>query len=141
MEDGIITSSFGKRKNPISGKMEFHNGVDIGVKEGTNVLAVKNGRITEAGQSKSYGNFLKYETTNNVVIMYAHLKKVEVEKGDFVFKGEKVAEAGNTGYSTGSHLHYSIFKNGEEIDPMKYIDYEITEDVCKEYADRGQAYG
>ena len=141
MAEGIVTSSFGQRKGPISGKTEFHNGIDIGASEGTEVVAVGNGRIIEVGKSPSYGNFVKYETTGNMVVMYAHLKKVTAEEGDFVHQGEKVAESGNTGYSTGPHLHYTIFKDGKETDPMKYIDYDVTKEVYKEYTDRGQAYG
>lgn len=141
MSEGTITSSFGERKSPLSGKTEFHNGLDIGVLEGTEVVAVGNGRVIETGKSNSYGNYIKYEINGGMVVMYAHLKSINIEKGDFVCQGAKVAEAGNTGYSTGPHLHYTIYKDGKEIDPMKYVNYAVTKEVYKEYSDRGQVYG
>lgn len=140
METGIITSSFGERISPLTGKSEFHNGIDIAAAEGTAVAAVSDGRITETGSSNSYGNYLKYDVGDGMEIMYAHLKCIDVSQGDFALQGEKIAEAGSTGNATGPHLHYTIYRNGSEIDPMEYVDYEVTDEVRAEYNARGQAF-
>lgn len=135
---GIITSSFGDRSNPILGKPELHNGLDIGVKEGTAVFAVQNGTVTEVKKSTTYGNYIKYETDKGLIIMYAHLKKVIVKVNTKVKQGQVVAYSGNTGLSTGAHLHYSIIKNGKEIDPMPYVKLPYTSEVKDEYVMRGE---
>ncbi len=137
--DGIITSSFGKRVNPILKKEELHTGIDIGVKTGTNVAAVYDGVVLEVGKSNTYGNFLKYKTTNGYTVMYAHLKKSKVKKDDEIDQGEVVALSGNSGLSTGAHLHYSIWKDEELIDPMSFLTLTYTNEVALEYLARGES--
>lgn len=136
--EGIITSSFGDRLNPILNKSELHNGLDIAAKEGTEVFAVQNGTVIEVDKSNTYGNYIKYKTDNGLVIMYAHLQKSIVKVNSKVKKGKVVAYSGNTGLSTGPHLHYTIFKNGKEIDPMPYVDLPHTTEVKDEYVMRGE---
>jgi murein DD-endopeptidase MepM/ murein hydrolase activator NlpD len=122
--EGVITSACGERVNPILGKRENHNGLDIAVAEGTAVIAVKSGKVTEVRTSATYGKLLKYETTDGYTVMYAHLSKVLVRKGERVKQGQKVAESGNTGLSTGPHLHYSLWKGEKLLDPMDYLSAE-----------------
>ena len=121
---GIITSACGERVNPILGKRENHNGLDIAVAEGTAVIAVKSGKVTEVRTSATYGKLLEYETTDGYTVMYAHLSKVLVQEGEQVKQGQKVAESGNTGLSTGPHLHYSLWKGEKLLDPMEYLSAE-----------------
>ena len=122
--EGVITSACGERVNPILGKRENHNGLDIAVAEGTAVIAVKSGKVTEVRTSATYGKLLEYETTDGYTVMYAHLSKVLVQEGEQVKQGQKVAESGNTGLSTGPHLHYSLWKGEKLLDPMEYLSAE-----------------
>ncbi len=122
--EGVITSACGERVNPILGKRENHNGLDIAVAEGTTVIAVKSGKVTEVRTSATYGKLLEYETTDGYTVMYAHLSKVLVREGEQVKQGQKVAESGNTGLSTGPHLHYSLWKGEKLLNPMEYLSAE-----------------
>ena len=122
--EGVITSACGERVNPILGKRENHNGLDIAVAEGTAVIAVKSGKVTKVRTSATYGKLLEYETTDGYTVMYAHLSKVLVREGETVKQGQKVAESGNTGLSTGPHLHYSLWKGEKLLDPMDYLSAE-----------------
>ena len=118
---GVITSACGTRENPILHKEELHDGLDIAVAEGTEVLAVKSGTVTELRTSATYGKLLKFETTDGYQVMYAHLSEVLVKKGEKVKQGQVVAKSGNTGLSTGPHLHYSLWKDGKLLNPMDVI--------------------
>lgn len=135
--DGIITSSFGSRSNPILKKDEFHNGIDIGVAEGSDAVAVKGGKVIEVRASKTLGNLITYETNDGYIITYAHLQEALLKVGDKVVKGQVIAKTGNTGLSTGPHLHYSIQYKGEFLDPIQYVNLTYTTEVVQEYADRG----
>ena len=119
--DGIITSYCGERENPILHKQEVHDGVDIAVAEGTEVRAVKSGIVTEVRTSDTYGKLIKYETEDGYEVMYAHLSKVLVKEGEKIRQGQIVAKSGNTGLSTGPHLHYGIYRKGELIDPLSFL--------------------
>lgn len=123
---GTITGYFGDRENPILGTYEFHNGLDIGASENTEIIAVKDGVITEVGVSRTYGNYLYYTTYDNYEIMYAHLNKSLVETGDEVTANDVIALVGTTGLSTGFHLHYTIMKDGEYIDPLTVVDLPLA---------------
>ena len=119
--DGVITSYCGERENPILHKQEIHDGVDIAVAEGTEVRAVKSGTVTEVRTSDTYGNLMKYETEDGYEVMYAHLSKVMVKEGEKIKQGQVVAKSGNTGLSTGPHLHYGIYQKGELVDPLPFL--------------------
>lgn len=135
--NGIITSSCGERENPILQKMEYHNGLDIAVEENTEAVAVKDGVVTEVRNSETLGNVLKYQTEDGYIIMYAHLNNILVEKGETVKQGQVIAMTGNTGLSTGPHIHYSVWRGDMLINPMQFVDLKYTEDVKKEYLARG----
>lgn len=122
--EGVITSACGERENPILHKRENHNGLDIAVEEGTDVIAVKSGTVTEVRTSATYGKVLKYETKDGYTVMYAHLSDVLVKKGEEIRQGQVVAKSGNTGLSTGPHLHYSLWKDETLLDPMEYLSAE-----------------
>ena len=122
--EGVITSYCGERENPILHKQENHNGLDIAVPEGTDVIAVKSGTVTEVRTSATYGKVLEYETKDGYTVMYAHLSKVLVKQGEEIKQGQVVAKSGNTGLSTGPHLHYSLWNGGTLLDPMEYLSAE-----------------
>lgn len=137
--DGVITSSFGARSNPVNKKDEVHDGLDIAVGLGTGVAAVKSGTVLETKKSATYGNVLIYETNDGYTVMYAHLDEFLVKQGQKIKQGEVVALSGNTGLSTGPHLHYTLISAGEKIDPITTVDLPHTSEVLAEYASRGEA--
>lgn len=137
--EGVVTSSCGLRENPILNKMELHNGIDIAVVTGTEVAAVHSGVVTKIRTSTTFGKVLEYETEDGYKVMYAHLSEILVEKGDKIKQGDIVAKSGNTGLSTGPHLHYSLWKNDKLVDPMDYVDLKYTQEVAAEYAARGES--
>ena len=84
------------------------------------MLAVKSGTVTEVRNSATYGKLVKYQTTDGYEVMYAHLSEVLVQTGEKIRQGQTIARSGNTGLSTGPHLHYSVWKDGELVDPMTF---------------------
>lgn len=120
---GDISSRFGNRPDPFTGVIGFHNGIDIaGSPVGTPVAASMAGVVAQVGYNTTFGNYviLRHPGTS-FQTMYAHLTKWVVAQGQSVRQGQEVGELGNTGYSTGPHLHFSIFKNGEAVDPLQYL--------------------
>ncbi len=119
---GRVSSRFGIRADPFTGVPHFHNGVDIYNALDTPVAAAMAGRVAAAGYNYSYGRFviLKHPGTG-FQTMYAHLDKVLVSQGENVEQGHKVGLLGNTGHVTGPHLHFSLFKNNEPVDPLQYL--------------------
>nr|WP_284345844.1 M23 family metallopeptidase [[Clostridium] colinum] len=102
-------------------KEEFHNGLDIGAEENSPVYAVKSGVVIDVGNSETYGIYIKYKTYDGYEIMYAHLNEALVKKYDKIEHSQKVGLIGNTGLSTGAHLHYTIVKDGEYLNPIDFV--------------------
>ncbi len=100
----------------------MHKGIDIGLPTGTQVFAASNGRVTETGTSPSWGNYLRYRAEDGRVVIYAHLQKVLVNENETIKIGDTVALSGNTGASTGPHLHFGIYEQGKSINPMTVIE-------------------
>jgi len=119
--NGWITSRFGYRKSPFTGKRNFHSGVDISNRKGTKIIATANGKITFAGRKMYYGNLITIDHGYGKATKYAHLKKILVKRGQKVKRGDVIATLGNTGQSTGPHLHYEVRINGAPVNPLKYI--------------------
>ncbi|MGR6840488.1 M23 family metallopeptidase [Aliivibrio wodanis] len=118
------SSSFGKRTNPISGKRQRHLGLDLTCKRGTEIYAPADGVVELARPSKKgYGNLLKVQHSFGFMTMYAHLQKFKVRSGQFVKKGELIATCGNSGNSTGPHLHYEVRFLGRVLNPQSFIDW------------------
>ncbi len=117
-----ITSDFGKRPDPINGNEDRHSGIDIAAAEGSDVTAAWPGRIEETGFDDIYGNYIIIEHSKDFFTKYCHLSMIDVSENEFVRAEEKIGEAGNTGRSTGSHLHFEVIINGMEIDPMECFD-------------------
>lgn len=114
----MLTSAFGARENPILHKQELHDGLDIAAAEGTAVIAVRSGIVTEVRESATYGKLIRYKTEDGYEILYAHLSEILVKTGERLRQGQVIARSGNTGLSTGPHLHYSVYKDGKGIDPL-----------------------
>jgi len=118
---GIITSPFGERINPLTGKPHFHNGIDIAAPLGTEILASRGGKILNIGFNDIYGNFITIEHEDNYETVYCHLKKIFVELNQKVQSGMIIATVGTTGMSTGPHLHFEILGRGQAKDPILMI--------------------
>lgn len=116
-----ITSGFGYRIHPTLKELKFHSGIDIGVPNGTQVLASADGKVIYAGSAGTYGVLVKIEHEGNMETRYAHLTVPTVKVGDIVTKGTVIAYSGNTGRSTGPHLHFETLKNGNPVDPANYL--------------------
>ena len=117
---GKITSKFGNRTHPVLKSVKFHRGVDIAVSIGTPVYSGIKGRVTFAGRKGNYGNLVEIEGNDGIKVRYAHLNSIDVVTGQKVSDGEKVAETGNTGMSTGPHLHYEIIIDENPVNPLNF---------------------
>ena len=117
---GKITSKFGNRTHPVLKSVKFHRGVDIAVSVGTPVYSGIKGKVTFAGRKGNYGNLVEIEGNDGIKVRYAHLNSVDVVTGQKVSDGEKVAETGNTGMSTGPHLHYEIIIDENPVNPLNF---------------------
>lgn len=118
---GRLTSGYGYRTHPISGVRTFHNGIDIAASTGTGVYAYASGTVISVSQNNTLGKYIAIDHGNGLVTRYLHLSKFSVEKGDKVQTGDRIGSVGNTGYSTGSHLHFEVLKNGSYQNPWNYI--------------------
>lgn len=118
---GWISSRFGYRKSPFTGRRQFHRGLDIATHAGTPIIAPANGIVTFAGKKGLMGKMVTIEHGFGMVTRYGHTQKILKKKGDHVKRGEVIALVGNTGRSTGPHLHYEVRLNGVAINPMKYF--------------------
>ena len=118
---GKITSKFGNRTHPVLKSVKFHRGVDIAVSIGTPVYSGIKGRVTFAGRKGNYGNLVEIEGNDGIKVRYAHLNSIDVVTGQKVSDGEKVAETGNTGMSTGPHLHYEIIIDENPVNPLNFV--------------------
>ncbi len=120
---GPISSPFGMREHPITGQMGMHDGVDLAVPVGTPVASSKAGQVIFAGEKGGYGKVVIVEHAKGYRTIYGHLDSINVEAGDRVRQGQVLARSGNTGRSTGPHLHFEIQKDGRPINPDTYLDY------------------
>jgi murein DD-endopeptidase MepM/ murein hydrolase activator NlpD len=118
---GWYSSSFGWRTSPFTGKREFHKGLDISAPRGTPVLAPAKGRVVYVGKKGGYGLTVTIDHGGGLTTKYAHLHGTSVKKGDRIGRGDVIAQVGNTGRSTGPHLHYEVRVNGVPVNPRRYI--------------------
>lgn len=117
---GPVSSGFGWRIHPKDGILRFHYGIDIAAEKGTPIAAFSDGTVSYTGESTEYGLYLCISHEDNTSTFYAHCSKVSVKKGQKVSVGQKIAEVGNTGNSTGCHLHFEVRKDGKYLDPAWY---------------------
>ncbi len=121
-----VGSGFGMRKDPIDSTMKMHKGIDISAPTGTKVYAAGSGKVIRISSSEDgYGNCIVIEHGYGFVSRYAHLSGFKIKEGDEVKKGDLIGLVGSTGRSTGPHLHYEIEKEGERIDPKKFIQFDL----------------
>ncbi len=118
---GYISSNYGYRRDPINGRRRFHEGIDIAAKKGTPVSAIALGFVSFTGRKGGYGKVVEINHSDSFKSRYAHLSRILVKKGQVVHKGDTIAKMGNTGRSTGSHLHLEVRKNGKAVNPNIYL--------------------
>jgi murein DD-endopeptidase MepM/ murein hydrolase activator NlpD len=118
---GVITSWFAWRRDPFTGQSSFHNGLDIGVPLRTPVGAAMEGIVAETGYSASLGRNVTISHENGWKTLYGHLDSISVQPGDYVAQGGRIGFSGNTGNSTGPHLHFTVYKNGKLINPANVL--------------------
>lgn len=118
---GRLSSRFGVRGDPFTGLSRFHNGIDLAGEVGTPVMAAMSGRVSMAGYNPNYGRYIILSHAEGFQTLYGHLDSFQVRKGARVKQGELIGTMGNSGYSTGSHLHFAIFLRGEPVDPSRYL--------------------
>ena len=122
VKHGILTSPFGMRKSPISGKWKFHKGIDLAVPVGTPVFACRNGIVLQCRKNDSvFGNYIVLKHDNGMTSIYAHLSRILVTEGTIVNGGSKIGLSGSSGESTGPHLHFEIRINGISTDPVDMV--------------------
>jgi len=118
---GWLSSPYGLRNDPFTGRRTMHKGIDFAGTEGADVLATAGGVVTWAGNMFGYGELVEIDHGNGLRTRYGHNKALSVTVGDVVAKGEKIASMGSTGRSTGPHVHYEVLRSGQQIDPQKFV--------------------
>jgi murein DD-endopeptidase MepM/ murein hydrolase activator NlpD len=121
VQDGWISSYFGRRADPFTGFSAVHKGIDFAGQEGSQVSSVAAGLVTFAGERAGYGQMVEINHGNGLATRYCHNEKLLVKQGDMVRKGQELALMGSTGHSTGPHLHFEVLKNGAQVDPLRFI--------------------
>ena len=116
-----LTSGYGMRRHPISGRQKMHTGIDGAGRRGTTIMAAADGVVTKAGRMGGYGNIVIIKHDFGLETYYAHLNSVDVRQGQRVSRGQKIGGMGTTGTSTGVHLHYEVRVNGQPVNPNTYI--------------------
>jgi len=121
VQKGWISSYFGKRTDPFSGKKSYHRGMDFAGKKGAEVYAVAGGVVERAEKVSGYGNVVEIRHADGYTTLYGHNQENLVGEGDVVTKGQLIALLGNTGRSSGPHVHFEVHKDGKIVDPRRYI--------------------
>ena len=121
IKTGRLSSKYGIRKDPFNGKKRMHHGIDIAAQRGTNIYPLGRGEVIFSGRKSGYGNMIEILHGDAIISRYAHIKKSLVRKGQVVTKRDIIALVGNTGRSTGPHLHLEIAINGETVDPEIFL--------------------
>ena len=116
-----ITDAYGYRIHPLSGTKKWHNGVDFAAGEGTAIYATKAGTVTSATYSEAYGNMVTINHGDGYSSLYGHMTNYIVSAGDTVSAGQTIGYVGSTGWSTGPHLHFTIYYNGSDVNPLNYV--------------------
>ena len=116
-----ISSPYGWRRDPFTGARSFHTGIDLVARQGTPIRAALDGRVVVAGWSNVYGNYVILDHGNGYQTLYAHMVRYSVRKGQYVSQDAQIGQVGNTGYSTGAHLHFTVYKHGKLVNPSGLI--------------------
>lgn len=121
VQEGYVSSSFGRRSDPITGRIAMHTGTDFAAPRGTSIFAVGAGVVTFSGRNGAYGNMVEISHGDGYKTRYAHAHELKVKKGELVSKGQEIATVGSTGRSTGPHLHFEVYRNGMAVNPARYL--------------------
>jgi hypothetical protein len=119
--NGFVTSGFGWRLSPFTGRRHFHAGLDIAADTGTDIVAAARGRVDFAGKKGAFGQVVILDHGFGIRTLYGHTSAIHVKKGQQVERGERIASVGNTGRSTGPHVHYSVQLKGRNVNPADYV--------------------
>ncbi len=133
---GYYSSNYGYRLDPITGRSTFHTGVDIIAAPGTSVMAAAGGMVSFSGFQAEYGMVVEVDHDNGLTSRYAHLSKSMVKIGDVVLKGQLIAQVGNTGRTTGPHLHFEVREKGIPLNPNKFLSLGKNDVLLKAAAQR-----
>lgn len=125
VEKGWVSSRFGRRTDPFTGQLGYHQGIDFSSEKGSAIQAMAGGVVTWSAQKAGYGLLVEINHGNGYETRYAHADHLLVEVGDIVKKGQTIGLVGSTGRSTGPHLHFEVFKNGRVVDPASYINRTV----------------
>ena len=115
------SSPFGWREDPIAHVRSFHTGTDMACPTGTPILASMSGKVITTGVNRVYGNYVIIDHGNGYQTLYAHMSKIIAQKGQWVSQGTRIGLVGSTGYSTGPHLHFTVYKNGKMVNPLSVL--------------------
>lgn len=118
---GWISSRYGWRKDPITGRKNMHRGLDIAGQRGSDIIAVADGLVTWAGARSGYGKMVEIRHGNGYMTRYAHNSKLLVRKGELVRQGDVIAAMGRSGRATGVHLHFEVIRDGRTVDPLRFV--------------------
>ena len=116
-----MSSAFGPRSDPISGAASYHTGIDMACPQGTSIKAAMSGTVAYASWSNVFGNYVIIKHIDGYQTLYGHMHKIKVKQGQFVSQGQEIGLVGSTGYSTGPHLHFTVYKNGKLVNPMSLL--------------------
>ena len=116
-----ITDAYGYRTHPLTGEYKWHNGVDFAAGAGAAIYATKSGTVTSSCYNEAYGNMVTINHGDGYSSLYGHMDYATVSAGDYVKQGEIIGYVGSTGWSTGPHLHFTIYYNGADVNPMNYV--------------------
>lgn len=134
---GWVSSGFGWRRDPMTGRRSFHEGIDFPGRPGSPIFAVASGIVTFAGVRGGFGNVVEIDHGRGYVTRYAHNKKNLVKRGGRVAKGQKIATMGRSGRVTGTHLHFEVLKDGKPLNPMTFIRQEQARKAAKPESSSG----
>ncbi len=138
---GVLGSAFGWRIDPITGGSALHTGLDFQAESGSPILAAAGGVVVTQEYHGAYGNMVEVDHGNELITRYAHASKVFVKKGDLIKRGQKIAEVGTTGRSTGPHLHFEVWVEGVPQDPQKFLNAGSSVPVTQMAAARKRSQG
>jgi murein DD-endopeptidase MepM/ murein hydrolase activator NlpD len=118
---GLMTDGFGRRRDPFTGRRAFHRGLDISARRGTPVVAPADGVVVYSGRNGGLGKMVRVSHGFGYTTVYGHLDSIDVEVGDEIQRGDAIGTLGNSGRSTGPHLHYEVHVDGKAVNPLYYF--------------------
>lgn len=119
--NGWLSSHYGYRNDPFTGRRAWHNGIDIASEQGADIISVSPGIVLRSGYAKGYGNLVEISHANGYTTRYAHCHQILVSAGELIKEGQTIATVGSTGRSTGPHVHFEVLVEGKSVDPKRYL--------------------